>query len=164
MQNQKSTKKEVDSAKEELRQRILAKADETKGEQFTIFPDGNMGAVNQIEEILKSGLPIDNPEKKYNLYYKGIERTLKNHLPKGKEFAKARSYVREEKCVFLTRGKRLNEQGIRNMDSRMGYIEDADKMLKLIMKWVSKNGTMVELHNEIRDLNISLGYGKRIVY
>jgi hypothetical protein len=162
----KDLKKKLQSEQnDELKRSILAKADENKGEQLTILPTGDIGINNEIEALLKAGsIAVDNPEKRYDVYYKGIERLLRKHLPKGRQYAKARSYIREEKNVFLTRGKRIDENGLRHQDSRMGYVDDGEQMLKIIADWVLHNRGMVELYNTLRDLNVKMGYGVRVNY
>ena len=34
--------------------------------------------------------------------------------------------IYEEKNTFLTRGRRIDEKGIRGADGRMGYVDDMD--------------------------------------
>ncbi len=143
---------------------IVSKADEIKGEQLSILPDGNIKIDNELQSLLDDKLFVDDPEKKFGIYYRGIEKLLRKHLQKGPQFAKARSFIREEKNVYLTRGKRLNEKGFRGADSRMTYIEDGQEILKIITNWVIKNGTMVELYTQLRDLNVKMGYGTRVIY
>lgn len=137
--------------------RILAKADEVKGEQLQITPLG----INVDSELKKITQGIDDdPGKKYNVYYKGIRRLLLKSLLRGKENEKARKYIYEEISTFLTRGHRLRADGTRGADSRQGYIPDHEELLNIIVPWVVSNGTMVELFNTLHDLNISKGYGK----
>jgi len=165
MDKKKEARVKGSSENDDLRNEILSKADQIKGEQLAILPTGDFGVRNEMEELLSAGkMAVDDPEKRYEIYYKGIERMLRKHLPKGKAFAKAREYVREEKKVFLTRGKRIDKNGLRHQDSRMGYVDDGEQMLKIIATWVMSNGGMVELYNTLRDLNIKRGYGTREIY
>lgn len=144
-------------AKEEEKLRILAKTDETKGEQLVFTAEGKASSQPEIKDF---NIPsIENPELKFDLYYKGIQRLLIANLPKGKEHKKSRTYIYEEKNTFLTRGKRINEKGIRGGDGRMGYIIDAEEMLQIVMDWIMQNGSMVELYNTLRDLNVQRGHG-----
>lgn len=152
------SKKEVTEEQEKLD--ILAKADRIKGEQLTITAGGAIERENELRQFALGA--IEDPERKFDIYYNGIQKLLRTHLPKGKEYKAARDYIYEEKNTFLTRGKRINRQGIRHADGRMGYISDADEMLKIIMEWIMENGTMVELFNKLRDLNVVKGYGTRI--
>lgn len=78
----------------------------------------------------------------------------------GKQYKTARDLIFEEKNTFLTRGHRKNKFGIRGADSRMGYKEDVEKMLEIIIDWILKNGDMYSLYSILRELNISKGYGK----
>ncbi|NTW55208.1 MAG: hypothetical protein HGB15_10760 [Chlorobaculum sp.] len=153
---QKQRELEDQKIKEE-KLRILAKADEVKGEQLHIGAEG-INIENELRGFVK-GLE-DDPEKKYELYYKGISRLLRKHLMRGKEYEKARSYIYEEKNTFLTRGKRKKNDGTRGADSRMGYLPEHEEMLNVIIKWIVSNGTMVDIFNTLHELNISKGYGK----
>ena len=137
---------------------LISKADEIVGEQLTIDIDGILQTEDELKKFALGD--IDDPERKYDIYYKGISKLLLKHLPEGKGYKKARDYIYEEKNTYLTRGHRIDEKGIRGADSRMGHIEDADKILELITNWIIKKGSMVELYSTIRDLNIKLGYGK----
>ncbi|QXU43475.1 hypothetical protein [Pedobacter sp. D749] len=150
-------KSKAELAREEEKLRILAKTDETKGEQLVFTPEGKTSAEPEIKNLGIQG--IENPEQKFDLYYKGIQRLLIANLPKGKQHKKSRDYIYEEKNTFLTRGKRINEKGIRGGDGRMGYISDAEEMLEIVMDWIMQNGSMVELYNTLRDLNVRMGYG-----
>jgi hypothetical protein len=78
----------------------------------------------------------------------------------GKQYKAARDFIFEEKNTFLTRGHRKNKFGIRGADSRMGYKEDVEKMLEIIIDWILKKGDMYSLYRILRELNISKGYGK----
>ncbi len=150
-------KSKAEMAREEEKLRILARTDEIKGEQLVFTPEGETKSQIEIKDF--SILNTENPEQKFELYYKGIQRLLISNLPKGKLHETSRKYIYEEKNTFLTRGKRINEKGIRGADGRMGYISDAEEMLQIVMDWIMQNGSMVELYNTIRDLNVSKGYG-----
>jgi hypothetical protein len=163
--NNNKVGKQGNPGDDDLKRLILSKADETKGEQLTLLPDGNIGISNEVAELLKAGrIAVDDPDKRYDVYYKGIERLLRKHLPKGKPYARARGYIREEKNVFLTRGKRIDQKGMRHQDSRMGYVDDGEQMLRVIAAWVMENKGMVELYNTLRELNVEMGYGVRTEY
>lgn len=151
-------KDEKEAKKYEEKLSILAKADEIKGEQLVISSSGELKSENELKNIIASG-DFEDPEKKYELYYKGLMKILKDHLPKGKYYKKARKYVYEEKNTFLTRGKRINENGKRGADSRMSYNSDCEILLSIIIEWVTNKGTMLALFNNLRDLNVSKGYG-----
>jgi len=159
MSNNKKKESEKLSEQEELeRMMLISKADEVVSEQLTIDMEG---LLQNEDELKKFALgDIDDPERKYDIYYKGISKLLLKHLPEGKEYKKARDYIYEEKNTYLTRGHRIDEKGIRGADSRMGHIEDAEQILKLITNWIIKKGSMVDLYSTIRGLNIKLGYGK----
>lgn len=159
MSTKKKDTKKVEQDHDLEKMELIAKADAVKGEQLLI---GLEGEIHSEDELKKFALgDIDNPEKKYDLYYKGIHKLLLRHLPEGDSYKKAREYIYEEKNTFLTRGHRINNKGIRGADSRMGHIVDAEFILDIITKWIIQGGTMVELFTTIRDLNIERGFGKR---
>jgi hypothetical protein len=145
------------SKDEEEKLKILAKADEVKGEQLMLTDEGEFISKKELKEFALGN--IENPEKKYDVYYKGIQKLLLKHLPKGPKNKKARNYIYEEKNTYLTRGKRISDAGIRGADGRMGYISDAEEVLKIVMDWIISNGTMIDLFNKFRDINEKKGYG-----
>ena len=93
------------------------------------------------------------------LYYNVVNRLLRKYLPKGDTYKDARDLIYEEKNTFLTRGHRKDAQGIRGADGRMSYISDINELVNIITEWISNKGTMFDLYTQIRDLNISKGYG-----
>jgi hypothetical protein len=139
------------------RESILMKADEIKEETFDFNLDGQVELKSELADILLE--QIDDPEAKYDLYYNVINRLLKKHLPKGENNKPARDLIYEEKNTFLTRGHRKNQKGIRGADGRMAYIPDINELVNIITTWISNRGTMFDLYTQIRDLNISKGYG-----
>jgi hypothetical protein len=145
---------------EQERMLILAQADQVKGMQLVLSENGEFSSEPELRAYALSEGPRD-PERMYELYYKGIERLLRRFLPSGKGAAarKACEIVREEKSVYLTRGHRLDEKGIRGADSRMGHPEDAEDMLNLIIDWAITSGNTADLYMRLRDLNIRMGYG-----
>jgi len=163
MSDKKKSRKKKESEKiseqgELERMMLISKADEVIGEQLTIDTDGLLQTEDELKKFALED--IDDPERKYDIYYKGISKLLLKHLPQGKDYKKARDYIYEEKNTYLTRGHRIDQKGIRGADSRMGYIEDAEKILGLTTNWIIKKGSMVDLYSSLRDLNDKLGYGK----
>jgi hypothetical protein len=157
---QNIAKNEKERKDQEEKLRILAEADAVKGEQLTITSSGEIERENELRQFALGS--IEDPERKYEVYYKGIQKLLKKHLPAGKHNKEARDYIYEEKNTYLSRGKRINKAGIRGADGRMGYIVDADEIFQIVMDWIIANGSMVDLFNRLRDLNVSKGYGTRI--
>lgn len=154
-----SKKSEEELRKEEEALSIIAKANETKGEQLNVSETGKLVTKKELKDYAIGN--IDDPEKKFEIYYKGINKLLRKNLPKGKENKAARDYIYEEKNTYLTRGKRKNKMGIRGADGRMGYITDAEKILQIVMDWVISNDSDVNLFTTLRELNVSMGYGTR---
>lgn len=142
--------------KELERAAILMKADEIKEETFDFDINGQVEFKNELADIILE--QIDDPEAKYNLYYNVVNRLLRKYLPKGNYYKEARDLIYEEKNIFLTRGHRKNEKGIRGADGRMSYVADINELINVITEWISNKGTMFDLYTQMRDLNIDKGY------
>ncbi len=163
MENENPKKKKTELSPEDLeRLEMLQKAHEKQGRQLQIdIEKGDLREVNEIRELL--GKKSDDPEEKYNMYYKGIGRLLKSYLPNDKQFKAARQLIYDEKNIFLNRGKRLcDNNGIRGSDGRMTYQEYMNEMLDLVAKWVSESQNPVDLYNMLYELNEKHGYGHEI--
>lgn len=141
---------------EQERLEILMKADQVKGQQLTIDATGEFYTEDELKKLVLGG--VQDPEKMYETYYKGISKLLKQNLPIGNDFKPARDLIYEEKNCFLTRGHRIDDDGIRGADSRMGYVEDAEIILGVIISWVVSKGTSFDLFTILRDLNYGRGY------
>ncbi|GAB3923096.1 hypothetical protein [Larkinella terrae] len=135
---------------------ILMKADQVKGQQLTIDAAGEFYTEDELKKLVLSS--VQDPEKMYETYYKGISKLLKQNLPTGSDFKPARDLIYEEKNCFLTRGHRIGDDGIRGADSRMGYVEDAEIVLGVVISWVVNKGTAFDLFTTLRDLNNGRGY------
>lgn len=156
-------KKQKESAKvsQEQKERLelLQKADEvaSKGQQLKIDDTGEITSESELKDWAIQD--TDDPEEKFKLYYDGIMKLLREHLPKGKPFETARAIVYDEKNIYLTRGKKKDSKGIRGADSRMGFITDIEVVLRATINWVIEKGTMTDLYQIYYDLNESKGYG-----
>lgn len=154
-------KKKLQEQKEREKMELLAKADEIKNQTFVFDETGELHLKKEIEEL--SLEPIDNPEERYETYYKIVNRLLRKHLPKGKENKKARDLIYEEKNTFLTRGHRKDARGYRGADGRMSYIADIHELINILTEWAVSHGTMFELYNKLRKVNIEKGYGDPLI-
>jgi hypothetical protein len=161
-EQQKKTEEQKKLEKEKrLREieEILSVANAKTGEQLVLDELGDLKSQNELKEFALGHIP-DDPEQKYDVYYKGVEKLLKKFLPQGDKYKSAREVIREEKKIFLTRGRKLDKKGIRGADSRMGYIEDMEEVMNLITKWAFESRNYFELYSLLRDKNIQLGYHK----
>lgn len=154
----KLTDEEIWAAKEAEKMEILQNANQPKGQLNVIDNQGNLGLINEIKQITFSD--TDDPDKKHAIYYKEIEKLLKQILnPKvDKETKKAFQILREEKNIFLTRGKRKDENGIRGRDARMAYVTDMETAANIIYENIAHGSNPLELYISFRDKNIELGY------
>lgn len=133
---------------------LAKKADENKGFQLGLESEFT------TDEVIKLDFIDDkqNPEESYRLYY-AIEGILKSNLPPGPENEKIRRFVREEKIIFLTGGKKKNKFGIRGADSRQAYISTHLKVaLNTLLEWIQEGAGTYELFLKFRNLNIQYGY------
>lgn len=156
-------KKNTDKKKRELskedieRLELLQKADEVKGEQLSINLDSEITIENQAVKLL--GQTIDDPVEKFQLYYHGLSKLLKDNLPKGKENEQVRRIVYDEKNILINRGAKKDERGIRGSDGRMAYIEDLEITIQIVADWISKKGSPSDIFMAFWDKNEELNYG-----
>lgn len=153
--SEQTAKREID--KEREIQAIFAKADEIKETTIAFDEQDRLTFENEMTKLIPDG-EIDSPEEKYELFYKAIEKFLRENLPKGDKFKEIRSLIREEKNVFLTRGHRLDAKGLRHADSRMSYNKDMKELVTILARWEYRGGTLYELYLQLRQLNQSKGY------
>ena len=155
-QSQKVKQSEQEQQFEQEREAIMLKADEAKEETFFFDDAGKIAIKNEIADLLLG--EIDNPEKKYDLYYNAIDRVLRKYLPKGNKFKELRELIYEEKNTFLT-GHRLDKNNRRHADGRMTPTPIMEELVNIIAEWIGNQGTPVELYIKLRDENKKRGYG-----
>jgi len=154
----RTNKKKRELSKEDLeRLELLRKSEDVKGEQLAINLDSEIVVENQAQKLL--GQRIDDPVEKFQLYYHGLTKLLKDNLPKGKENESIRRIVYDEKNILINRGAKKNEKGIRGSDGRMAYIEDLEKAIQIVANWITKKGSPADLFMAFWDANEELGYG-----
>ncbi|MGG8494950.1 hypothetical protein ACQY1Q_00920 [Tenacibaculum sp. TC6] len=138
---------------------LLQMANEKVGRQLTINSDqGNIEEIDELRELI--GKEFENPEEKYNIYYKGIRKLLMDYLPKGKEFKEVRNIIYDEKNIFLNSGKRKSDNnGIRKSDGRMTFQPIMNEILDIIVKWVGESQNPFVIYKEFYELNEKYGYG-----
>lgn len=155
----KKEKKKQEITNEELeRAEMFREADSIKGEQLFLGSDNRFESKKEIENyVLKD---IDNPEKKYEVYYHGIQKLLREELPKGESFKETRDLIYEEKNILVTQGHKKDGSGIRGADSRMGYVHDLDVALGIISDWIMERGGLYDLYMKFREENTKRGYYK----
>lgn len=151
-------KKKRELSKEDLeRLEILQKSEEVKGEQLKINLDSEIIIENQAKELLDK--KIDDPVQKFQLYYHGLTKLLKDNLPKGKENEDARRIIYDEKNILINRGAKKDEKGIRGSDGRMAYIEDLESAIEIVAEWITQKGSPADLFMAFWDKNEDLDYG-----
>ena len=135
------------------------KSNEKIGKQLSI--NSETGSLEEIDELRGLiGKEFENPEEKYNIYYKGIRKLLMDYLPKGKEYKEIRDIIYDEKNIFLNNGKRKSDNnGIRLSDGRMTYQTNMNEILEIIVTWISDSQNPFEIYRLFYDLNEKFGYG-----
>lgn len=157
MDSNKDIKKEELSKEELERLEILQQAENVKGEQLAINLDSELIIENEAEKLI--GQRIDDPVEKFQLYYKGLSKLLKDNLPKGKENEEARRIVYDEKNVLINRGAKKDEKGIRGSDGRMAYVEDLEEAIRIVAEWITTKGSYYDLYRAFWNKNEELSYG-----
>ncbi|MBE0393167.1 hypothetical protein [Flavobacterium sp. PL002] len=138
---------------------ILQKSNEKVGKQLTFSSES--GGLEEIDELRGLiGKEFENPEEKYNIYYKGIRKLLMEYLPKGKEFKEIRDIIYDEKNIFLNNGKRKSDNnGIRLSDGRMTFQNNMNEILEIIVGWISESQNPFDIYRLFYELNEKFGYG-----
>jgi len=153
--NNKNENKKVEKLNEAdiERMELLRRSYEKKGKQLTI--SSTTGTLKEIDELKQLvGKQLENPEEKYNIYYKGIRKLLIDHLPKGADYQEMRKIIYDEKNIFLNLGKRKSDnKGIRGSDGRMTYQPIMNEILDVVIIWVGESQNPFELYKELYMLN-----------
>jgi len=160
MAKDKDLKKKEELTEADLeRMELLQRANEKVGKQLTINSEhGNIEEIDELRTLI--GKEFENPEEKYNIYYKGIRKLLMDYLPKGKEFKEVRDIIYDEKNIFLNFGKRKSDNnGIRKSDGRMTFQPVMNEILDIIIKWVGESQNPFVIYREFYELNVKHGYG-----
>lgn len=145
-------------SKEDIeRLELLQKSEEIKGEQLVLNLNSELITENEADKLL--GQKIDDPVTKFQLYYNGLTKLLKDSLPEGPDFKDVRRIVYDEKNILINRGAKKDNKGIRGSDGRMAYLDDLEQAIKIVANWTSNKGTPAELFMAFWDKNEELGYG-----
>lgn len=156
-ENKREISKRILSKEDLERLEILQKAEEIKGEQLTLNLEAELAVENEAEKLL--GQKIDDPVTKFQLYYHGLTKLLKDNLPKGKDNEEVRQIIYEEKNILINRGAKKDKKGIRGSDDRMAYLDDLEIAIKIVADWTSTKSSPTELFMAFWDKNEELGYG-----
>lgn len=163
MANNKNTKKQEELSEADIeRLELLQKANEKVGRQLSIgTEDGTLHEIDELKQLV--GKEFENPEEKYNIYYRGIRKLLIDYLPKGAEFKEVREIIYDEKNIFLNLGKRKSDNnGIRKSDGRMTYQPVMNEILDIVIRWVAESQNPFDIYREFYELNDRHGYGHEV--
>ena len=109
---------------------------------------------NAISEILD--IPIQDPDKAYQLYYPNIQKFLKDVLPKKSDIS---STIRSLTCVLLTHKELENiKSGKRGADSRMATTADMEHLIDVLSEWSTTPTDFYKLAYILFEKNKELGY------
>jgi hypothetical protein len=159
MSEKKKIKKGEDLSESDFeRLELLQQANEKIGKQLSINSEtGNLEEIDELKALI--GKDFENPEEKYNLYYKGIRKLLIDFLPKGKEFKEAKKIIYDEKNIFLNLGKRKSDNnGVRGSDGRMTFQPIMNEILEIIVTWVAESQNPFDIYRAFYELNNKHGY------
>ena len=135
---------------------LLFNADKAKTDGLFIDKDNdNVVLKDELQKLIE--LPTDNPNEKYELYYKVIEKTLREKLPKGDEYKEGNTMLREEKNTFLT-GHRKGRDSIRGADSRQAFLPAMQEFIQILHDWLKRDGSTFDLYQTLLEENIKRGY------
>jgi len=163
MEKNKNKIEEVGLSNSDIeRLELLQRANEKTGKQLTI--DSKNGGLKEIDELRELiGNDFENPEEKYNIYYKGIRKLLMEYLPKGETYKEVRNIIYDEKNIFLNLGKKKSDNnGIRKSDGRMTYQPVMNEILDIIVRWISESQNPFALYREFYELNEKHKYGHEV--
>lgn len=83
---------------------LLFNADKAKTDGLFIDKDNdNVVLKDELQKLIE--LPTDNPDEKYELYYRVIEKTLREKLPKGDEYKEMLCYAKRKIHFLQDTGK-----------------------------------------------------------
>ena len=111
-----------------------------------------LSAPTDIAKILD--VPIQDPEKSYDLYYGNIQKFLNSFLPKDNEISKP---IRELVCILLSH-KEKDKKGIRHGDSKQAKTTDMENLIEVLSEWSETPQDFFRLAITLLDKNKKLGY------
>lgn len=152
--------KELSEKEIEEIEEIFHDSEIVKGQRL-LFDDltKNFKSEDEIKTLIFGNEIIDNPQNKHTIYYKGIEKMLRMITHSGaKKSSRSYDILREEKNIFLARGKQKDAKGVRNFDVRQAYEQDMDAAYNIILQGITKGISGYDLYIQFRNENISLGY------
>lgn len=102
------------------------------------------------------GLAYQDPQKSYDLYYRNIQKILREFLPKDSVYTKA---VRNLVNTLLSH-KEMSEvnYGTRGADSRMATTEDMSNLIDVLTDWSTTPSDYFRLVTILLEKNKELGY------
>lgn len=109
-------------------------------------------APNDIAKILD--MPLQDPDKSYELYYGNVQKFLNRFLPKDNQISKP---IRELVCILLTH-KEKDKKGIRHADSRQARTVEMENLIDALSQWSETPTDFFRLSQLLLQKNKELGY------
>ncbi|MDR0892835.1 MAG: hypothetical protein LBN24_09500 [Mediterranea sp.] len=120
--------------------------------------DGDLFGHNTAsEEISKTlGIPLQDPDKSYNLYYGNIQKFMNDFLPKDNDITKP---IRNLVSTLLSHHEKDKvKYGVRGGDSRMASTEDMEHIIDVLSDWSETPQDYLKLAYILIQKNKELGY------
>ena len=115
---------------------------------------GEVKDPNKIRELLD--LPLQDPQKSYELYYPNIRKFLDKYIPKDLDI---REVIFEEVNIMLAHKERIGITcGKRNADSRMSSTKDMEYLIDVLSEWAETPTDYFKLAHILLKKNQELGY------
>ena len=120
--------------------------------QIDLF--GEVRKPDAVAKILD--IPLQDPDKSYNLYYQNIQRFLGEFLPKNNDISKI---IRALVCVLLAHRELSGiTYGVRGADSRMATTTDMENIIDVLSEWSETPTDYFQLANILLRKNKELKY------
>ena len=109
------------------------------------------------EEIIRTmGIPVQDPQQSYELYYNNIQKALRKFLPPKTDYSKV---VRELVAILLShKEKESIKAGTRGADSRMATTDDMSNLIDVLSEWAETPEDIMSLIHILLKKNKELGY------
>ena len=137
---------------EELISAVDKIVDNRQSKQLDIFPE----EVTSKDISKTLGIPLQDSDKSYNLYYNNIQNFMSKFLPKDDTITKP---IRNLLCTLLSHHEKSNiKSGTRGGDSRMASTKDMEHIIDVLSEWSETPHDYMKLSNILLAKNIELGY------
>lgn len=136
-------------------QKVIRAHSSKKEELLFDITKEDSSEIEELSELVDTQI-IANPEKSYDLFYRGIQKFLLSILPKDKTVRKP---IFELKNILLTGKEKTSlKYGKRGADSRMAILSDMELVIDVISDWSRTPYDYMRLANLLLEKNKELKY------